>query len=187
MLNDRFSKGLLAGLIAAIAMNLTNLLTHNVLKVSELHILDFASILIHGSKPMNPGELLFALSAQIGFAGVMGMLYAYLIKYLNRKNNILKAIIFSLSIWFMTYAITILFGKIKHIDAATSITNLLATIVYALVLALVLNILETKYPDPVATNDKQRVNKLYRIVPVPAKKIQKIKNKIHIRKPFKIK
>lgn len=187
-LNDRFIKGLIAGVIAAIAMNIINWLTHNVFKFSEMHILDFASILIHGSKPMNLGETLFALVGQIGFAGFMGIVFAYLIKYLNRSNYLLKAIVFSLFIWFSTYAVTILFGKLKHIDIATSLTNLAATLVYAIVLTLVLYRLEIKYPNSVSHIHKNvKKTMKYRVIPSPARKIENKDKKIHFRKPFKTK
>ena len=144
-INDRFTKGLLAGIIAAIAMNLVNLLTHNIFKITDVHILDFASILIHGSIPHSLGETLFALSGQIGFAGFMGIIFAYLLKYINDKNSMLKAIVFSLSIWFFTYAVTILFNKIKHIEVSTALANLAATIVYGIVLTLVLHWLDKRF------------------------------------------
>jgi len=53
-MKDRFTRGLAAGIIAGIVMNLVNFFTHYVLRISDLRLLDWASILIHGSrKPHN--------------------------------------------------------------------------------------------------------------------------------------
>lgn len=188
-MKDRFTRGLIAGIVAGIAMNLVNFFTHYVLRISDLRLLDWASILIHGSvKPHNLGEFFFALSGQIMFAGFIGIIYAFLIIKIESRNYILKGIILSLIVWFSTYTITLLFNKVKHIMIGTAVANLLATLTYGIVLAQTLRWLDYKVlsEDQVKPKKEKRAFKFY-FVPFPARKLDKKTKRVQLKRPLKIK
>jgi len=139
-LRDRLTRGLIGGIIGGIAMNIVSLVSYY-LGIAELRFIDWAAVVIYGTKPQNIIEAIFAMIAQIIHAGVLGIIFAYLITLVSSTNNLLKGALFGSVMWFLLYGISLLY-KIEatiplHFDTAAS--DLVGSIIYGLVLAKTLH------------------------------------------------
>ena len=123
-MKDRFTRGLLAGIIAAIFILFLSLGLY-LLNQSKLLWVDVASVLIYGSKSTSLAERVFAEMGVLLFSGLMGITYAYIITNINSNNHLLKGFIYGEVIWFGTFAITLLFNvaEFRNIALISSILN----------------------------------------------------------------
>lgn len=141
-LTDRFARGLIAGLVAGVVMNIISIVSYS-LDITELRFLDWSAIAVYGQKPENLAEAVFAQFAQFIFVGVLGVFFAYLIVAIGNKNYLLKGWLYGSGMWFVLYGITILF----HIEATiplhldTAATDFIGSTGYGLVLAATLKLL----------------------------------------------
>lgn len=138
-LNDRLAMGLLAGLTAGVAMNVVNL-TAFYSGIGELRYLDWAAIVIYGTRPVSFAEAVFALMAQIIFVGLLGVVFAYLIRAISSRNLLLRGWLFGAAVWFSLYGITFLFNVQQTIPVRldTALNDFVGASVFGLVLAAVL-------------------------------------------------
>ncbi len=144
-LNDRFTRGFLAGLIAGIAMNFFSAISYY-LNWVEIRFIDWAGVLIFGQLPQGVFEITSSVLGQLLFTGVLGSIYAFLIIIISSKNNIFKGILYSLFIWFTSYALGILFRvpDLTHFDLGTITSNFTGALIFGYVLALSLKWLDEK-------------------------------------------
>ena len=136
-LEDRFTLGFISGLIAGLIMNVLNFISYYVLHIATLRYLDFMAIIVYGNKPTNSFDTILALILHLGFTGILGILYAYLTPWLGAQNHLLKGALYSVSIFFLTYAITFLF-KVKDLTIVppyTVASNIITAAIYGVVLA----------------------------------------------------
>ena len=131
--------GLLAGLTAGVAMNVVNL-TLFYSGIGELRYLDWAAIVIYGTKPVSLAEAVFAQFAQIIFVGILGVLFSYLIRAISSRNLLLRGWLFGAAVWFSLYGIAFLFNVQQTIPVRldTALNDFVGASVFGLVLAAVL-------------------------------------------------
>lgn len=145
-MEDRFTKGFIAGLVAAIAMNIWSLSSAYLLNFTKGRFLDYSAAMLFGRKPIGIIELVISQLSQIFFATVMGILFAYLIAKISSKNYLLKGWIFSLCIWFTVFAIGKLFkfSFLARTSWETVVSNFIGASIYGLILAITLHWLDKK-------------------------------------------
>ncbi|MEW6458259.1 MAG: hypothetical protein AB1441_04190 [Bacillota bacterium] len=138
-MNDRLTIGFFAGLTGGVLMNVINLASYY-LGIAELRYLDWAAIVIYGTRPVNLAEAVFALVSQVVFVGMLGVVFAYLITVITSTNILLRGWLFGIAIWFSLYGITLLFHVQETIPVRldTALTDFVGASVYGLVLALTL-------------------------------------------------
>ena len=99
-LNDRFTIGLIAGLIGALPITVYNLSMHHF--IQTFRFLDFAAIFIYGHTPKTLLETAFAFSIAYLFLAFLGGVFAYIITGITSRNLLIKGWVFGLLIWFST-------------------------------------------------------------------------------------
>ncbi len=142
---DRFKRGFIAGILAAIIQFIVGLLFFY-LKFTELLWLNFASVLIYGREPLLLEEKVFAELGVLFFSGLMGILFAYLIIYTNSRDHLLKGFVFAETIWFGTFAITLLYKvpEFSIITFKTSVANFILAAIWGMLMSEVLRRLDTQ-------------------------------------------
>lgn len=142
---DRFTKGFIAGIVAAIFQFILGLILFY-LELTELLWQDFASVLIYGKEPLLFGEKLFAELSVWFFSGLMAIVFTYLIKYTDERNYLLKGFVFAETVWFGTFAITLLFKvpEFTTITLKTSIANFVLSAFWGMLTAELLRRLDVK-------------------------------------------
>lgn len=145
-LEDRFTRGFFAGVVGALAMSVVSYTSFYLFHFTEMRLFDYAAVIIYGHKVSVLWEAIFAQLAQFVFAGIMGVLFAYLITKLTSKNYLLKGWIFGISVWFFLFAIGTLY-RLPHlfrIAPESAFTNFIASSFYGLVLAQTLHWLDNR-------------------------------------------
>lgn len=138
MIRDRFTRGLIAGFLAWIPTWVFNWSSFQ-LKISDLMFLDFAGVLIYGTRVEGALERYFALLVTILFMSFLGAIFPVFLKAVGSENYVLKGMVYSCGIWFFSYAVTLLF-KVSELDpmnVMTAISNFLGSAVYGVVLAYI--------------------------------------------------
>lgn len=137
ILKDRFTLGFYSGVIAGLIMNALNLISYYVLNIATLRYLDFMAILLYGNKPMNAFDSILALIVHLGFTGMLGVVYVYIVPLIGTQNQMLKGLTFGLSVFFIAYLITTLFNMngLTITPPYTAASNIITGSIYGLVLA----------------------------------------------------
>lgn len=137
-LKDRFTFGFYSGVVAGLIMNALNLISYYVLNIATLRYIDFMAIIIYGNKPMNTFDSILALTIHLGFTGMCGVLYVYIVPLIRTQNHMFKGILFGLTIFLLTYSITFLFkvNDLIIIPPYTVASNVITASIYGLVLAI---------------------------------------------------
>ncbi len=75
------------------------------------------------------------------FSGLVGVLFGYLVPI--NKYHVLKGAIYGVIVWFVIYGIVIMYKVpvLKDIPLASSLENTLASIIYGVILAIIMNYL----------------------------------------------
>lgn len=145
-LDDRFTRGLLAGVLAGIPAIFLGLTARFVLHATTLMYTDFAAILVFGRKAETLAGHLFSGVIVFMFWGFLGIVFAYIISYITSKNLILKGLTWGAAVWFLSY-VTTLFFKVPGllvIPTKTAISQLVGGLIWGGLLALVFNWLDRK-------------------------------------------
>lgn len=135
-MNDRFTYGFFSGVIAGIILNILNLISYY-LNIATLRYLDFMAIIIFGNKPMNAFDSILSFIVLLGFNGMIGVIYVYLVPLIGTQNHMFKGLLFGLTVFLITYSITFLF-KVEGliiIPPYTVASNVFGSSIYGLVLA----------------------------------------------------
>ncbi|KUO52355.1 MAG: hypothetical protein APF76_04790 [Desulfitibacter sp. BRH_c19] len=145
-LHDRFINGFIAGAFAGIILDLLNYLSYK-LNITEITYWEWASVLIYGYRTEITFEIILALVMQIFFAGIVGIVFAYLIKYVTSNYLLTKGVIYSLFVWFSANAITYMYdvSPLSPIKGDTVISNLITVSIYGIVLAMLIKRLESEH------------------------------------------
>jgi len=143
-IEDRFIRGFLSGLVSVVPMLIWDHLSHSVFHFSKVRYLDFMSQLFHGRLPTSLVGALFSQAEQIFFAGFMGAVFVFIVPLVGRKSLLFKSWVFSLGVWFSTYATFSLAQSpiIRRTDWFTSIKDLIGSGLYAVALWLTWSWLE---------------------------------------------
>lgn len=147
ILQDKFTRGFVAGFLGGVAATAINLPLY-LLGIAKFRLMDFVSHLVYGYFPKTPWEIAFGFLLHWGFAGVASALFVTnLVKLVDEDNFIFKTWLFGVGIWFTVYVITFLF-KVKAlmvIPFPTAIVNFTASSAFGIVMGLVFKFLEKKY------------------------------------------
>jgi len=145
-LNDRFTRGLIAGIIAGLVSFSWGLLSRHVLHFTTLLYSDFAAILTYGAKAQSLQAKIFAQLVVFMFWGFGGILFAYFIKYVGSKNIVLKGAFWGTFTWFISYVITLLFKVpgLEKIPTNTAVSQFIGSLAWGIPLAFVFNYLDKK-------------------------------------------
>lgn len=143
-ITDRFTRGLLAGIIAGIITKAYDILAYY-LNFSTFRWLDVAGIITYGRKPLSTVEAIFATLSTWFFHALLGVIFVYLIQRLFSSDNLfLKGWFYGVTCWFLIYALIIIFKvpEFSIIPLKTSVSNFIGASIWGLVLAAVLQRLE---------------------------------------------
>lgn len=148
-LNDRFTKGVIAGTIAGLALNVETLTFYYLLKATTLRWLDWAAILAFGRKPSNPPETIVAFFMQLAFSSFLGVVFAYLIPKISSKNIYFKGPYLGLAVLFFLLSIVHLFKVpgLTNQPFGNITTNIIAVITWGFMVAFGMNFLDKKIKD----------------------------------------
>lgn len=135
-MKDRTLYGFFAGIIAGIPQTIFNLISYY-LNFVQIRYLDWISILIFGDKPIDGLQTIIALVARLIFAGILGILFAHLMRYSDDNHYLFKGWIYGIFVMGLLYGVTSLFQvpKLTHMHTYTVISNFATSSVYGLVLA----------------------------------------------------
>jgi len=145
---DRTTRGLLAGIIAGIAMNAWNLFDYYFLHITEIRFLDWLSVLLTWTKPENGFQTATALVLQtIIWDGFLGIVFALLVIPITSRGIVYKSTFYSVFLWFIFKAVVNLY-RVPILSAPQPYTgrlsNLMAVFIWGIVMGLVLKKLEEK-------------------------------------------
>lgn len=137
-IKDRFTIGFIAGVIGGVVMNAGDYITLT-LGVCKRLFIDWSSVFIFGEKTDALSETMVALFGQLIFSGMVGIIFAYLIVGATSKYLYFKGCIFALLVWFISYAVVVLFNINLLIPTGitTVVSNIVNVSIYGLVLAFV--------------------------------------------------
>lgn len=143
---DRATRGLLAGIIAGIAMNVWNLFDYYVFHITEIRFLDWSYVLLTLNKPENFLQGVIALIIQIiVWNGFLGVVFAHLLVLITSKGIVYKSTIYALLLWFI-FKVAVNFYQIPVLSGVQpfsgAISNLMAVILWGIILGLTLKIFE---------------------------------------------
>ena len=135
-MKDRTYYGFFAGLIAGIPHAIFNLLSYY-FNFGQIRLLDWMAIIIFGDKPIDNLQTIIALVARIIFAGILGILFAHLMKYLDTEHYLFKGWIYGVLSMGLLYGVTSLLRvpQLTYTHTYTVISDFLGVSIYGLVLA----------------------------------------------------
>ncbi|MDD3893426.1 MAG: hypothetical protein PHU36_00180 [Syntrophomonadaceae bacterium] len=146
-MQDRFARGYLAGAIAGLVMAAINLISFK-LGLAQVRYTDIAAMLIWGDLPKSTWEVIFAEVIHIASAGLLGIVFAYLLPKLESGYLLLKGSTYGAATWFLIHTA----GSFFHVPilekstSGTTFSHLISATVYGMVLAVSLTWLES-YAD----------------------------------------
>jgi len=147
---DRFYRGFFAGIIAGVPMNIWSLFSFHVINLGDLRFLDWIGIILYGELPITFFQQIYSLGSHLFWLGFLGIVFAYLVPHTTSRWYIGKAIIFSGSVGFLTYAIPLLY-KVPHLTQHSA-TTVLSNHLGALIWGWTLGYLMRKFDSTPATN-----------------------------------
>jgi hypothetical protein len=101
IMNDRFTNGLLAGVMAGLVHAAFSLTSKFILKWTEKSVAGFGALLSFNRPPEGIFEHVWGLLVYLGGAAGLGVIFAYLILLITSEKLFLKAIVFSMGSWFL--------------------------------------------------------------------------------------
>ncbi|KJS85152.1 MAG: hypothetical protein JM58_09250 [Peptococcaceae bacterium BICA1-8] len=133
---DRFTLGLVSGLIATISMSLLNYIFILITPAKNLFS-DFVGIMLFGSKPNSLDQIIIALVAHVFLGGILGIVFAYLLLLITEKNLIIKGITFGTLAFLFMFSLGVIFKitGLEHSLTPTVLTKGIGSAFYGFVLA----------------------------------------------------
>ncbi len=143
---DRFHRGLVAGMVAGVAMNLWTLVALFVLQWEVIRFIDWAAIFLFGDLPRSHLQGLFSLWMQILWAGLLGVGFAFLIPQATSRGYLIKAAFFGVMLGFISYAIptALQMPILSKLSFATVFSNHVGGLVWGLTLGVTLRWLDRR-------------------------------------------
>lgn len=122
---DRTYRGLTAGIIGAIFMNIINLILYNY-QVVTVRFLDWGGILMFGTRPDNFLEITYGLMVHIFWTGVLGVIFSFLLPEITSRGAFLKGGIYAFLVTFIFRVVTLIYD-VPFLSQIPVITNLINT------------------------------------------------------------
>ncbi len=99
-MNDRFTNGLLAGVLAGIAHASWSLTSRFILQWTEKSVAGFGALLSFNRAPEGLFEHIWGLLVFLGGSAGLGVVFVYFVRLVTSERLYLKAIFFSMASWF---------------------------------------------------------------------------------------
>jgi hypothetical protein len=147
MLEDRLTRGFIAGLAGGTAMNILNLIyVHFNNHCEDCRYFDWSAVLLYGNKATSMAEIIIALIAQVVFTGFLSILFAFLVTLINSKHLWFKGWLYGILCWFFIYAVFIIFKipEFGHRSVPTVISFFVTSSAYGIIQAEVIRRLDQK-------------------------------------------
>ncbi|SFH29943.1 Conserved membrane protein YqhR [Desulfotomaculum arcticum] len=141
ILQDRTTRGFIAGVLGGIVMNIISYISYY-LNIANLRFLDWPSIIITGHSPTNALQAIFFFLIQLIFVGFLGIIFAYLVsKLVTSINYIFKGFLFAVLSWFAIYSLTYIADvpKLTPLTMGTAVTDFIGALVFGFVVSETLN------------------------------------------------
>ncbi|TGE34506.1 hypothetical protein [Desulfosporosinus sp. Sb-LF] len=135
-MKDRTLYGFFAGIIAGILEGIGNLISYYS-NFAQRRLLDEMAIILFGNKPIDSLQTITALTARTIFSGLLGILFAHLMKYLNDEHYLFKGWVYGISLMGVIYSITSIFKmpELAYTHTYTIVSNFLGASIFGLALA----------------------------------------------------
>lgn len=145
-MRDRFILGFLSGITAGIAAYTVNYLLVS-LHFGVLLFSDFASIMIYGYNQGGFAQHFFGFLGYVAFSGLLGVGFAYLLPLISTTGHLFKGVVYGVTIWFASYAVTLLYKVpyIERISFYSALNNFVSALVYGAALDLVFIFLAKRF------------------------------------------
>lgn len=142
---DRLVGGVIAGAIGSIFQNIYGVIV-KALGLTDRAFIDFAAVL--ATNKIHQGFLGYLVTSlfHLVFCALLGIIFVYLIKVTSSKYYWVKAIGYGLSLWFIILSAGTIFELplFKDIPLSATISTLIGSLLYTIVLGWVLQYLERR-------------------------------------------
>lgn len=143
---DRTFRGLIAGIIAGIIMNIWNLTDFYLFRISNLRLLDWVAVLTSGEKSRSVFQSITDLIIQLIWDGFLGVIFAHLLVKITSEGIIVKSVIFGTLCWFLFRALAIVF-KVTPLIAGYNFPSRLSSLLGAVLWGVVLGFFLKKFEE----------------------------------------
>ncbi|HBF39736.1 MAG TPA: hypothetical protein DDW50_20785 [Firmicutes bacterium] len=142
---DRTFKGLTAGIIGAIPMNIVNFVFYG-LNLIQIRFIDWSGIILTGERPNDLNSIIHSLIFQMFWSGILGIGLAFLIPAISSRGYFLKAVLYSFFVNFALRGIVVLFRVplLYKVSTVTSELNSIPTVIWALTAGYMLYFLDKR-------------------------------------------
>ncbi len=141
---DRYFRGLVAGVVGGIAMNLWTVIAVHILNLKIIRFIDWAGFILYGDLPRTHFQGFYALIIHLTWVGLLGIAFAYLFPLTTSRGYLIKGAFFGITTGMFVYAIpTLLQTPIisKH-SIQTVLSNHTGGLLWGLTMAQVLRWLD---------------------------------------------
>lgn len=137
-MKDRVIVGFIAGVMAATAADIANWILFGI-NFANIRFMDWASVIFLGHLPGSLAEIIVTQATQIVWDGIMGVIFVLLLPKIKSDYLIAKGVMYAITLLLAFRAITVLFGvpPLKDLPLATFLSNILCSIVWGVIVALV--------------------------------------------------
>lgn len=137
---DRTFGGLIAGICGGIVMNVLSYISYY-FNFAAIRFVDWSAIFIFGFRAPDIWHHLVALTAQILWAGFLGVIFAFLIPLIGPKGYLIKGAYFGFISSFLIYAMPCMFHveELHILPVETAITEISGGTIWGLTTAYVLH------------------------------------------------
>ncbi|MBS4026410.1 MAG: hypothetical protein KGZ96_12130 [Clostridia bacterium] len=137
---DRTLRGLAAGLIGSVVMNIWNLLSFYTLNLADKRFIDWSSTLVFGRMATSFSEIMLSLIFQVVWSSFFGVIFALLIPTITSQAYIIKGAVFGFLLSFIFYIVPMLFRVpfLAEATVGTVITEMVGGTIWGITTAVVL-------------------------------------------------
>lgn len=142
---DRFMRGAIAGLIAGIVKDIWTLIP-KYLGFTKISFIDWMGVIEFGYLPYDSLHFVLATITHLIVLSGLGVGFAYLVPQFESGYIVVKGIMYSLFTGAILYAIPVFFKMpyIGKVSAYTEVSNIIGSIIYGVVLAVVIQRLSNR-------------------------------------------
>lgn len=144
-MKDRVTAGFVAGIAGGIGMNVIDWIVNSIYGQKE-YLYCWASVVLYGRLPRTTWEVVFSQIGQIFFAGILGIIFAYMLLKLTSGNYLIKGCLYGFMAWFVIYGMSIIF-RLRFLDTHSAVTitsHFFSSLLYGLIVAEVLRLLSVR-------------------------------------------
>ncbi|KUO53120.1 MAG: hypothetical protein APF76_03515 [Desulfitibacter sp. BRH_c19] len=143
---DRFHRGLVAGIVGGVAMNLWTAFAVTILNLEIIRFIDWAGVILYGSPPDTHFKGFYALIIQLTWVGLLGVVFAYLMRYTTSRGYLIKGAFYGVVVGLIIYAIPTIFQTphIANASIETVLSNHTGGLIWGLLMAQTLRWLDKR-------------------------------------------